>query len=607
MVQISNTMDTASLVSQLMSVERIPQDQLKTRVNALQSKQSAWSAIGSRVTALQSAAEALAPVGSIGKLMSAASSNDAAIGVRVTGTASPSTSSIVVTNLATTHSVVSTDTFTDALASAGGRSLTLTVGSGTPTTVTSTDGTIGGLVDAVNTANGGVRAKLLQTAPNTYQRVLTATASGAAAAFTASGAGWTSLHTTTTGTDARLTVDGVDVSRSSNVISDLIGGVELTLKQPTTAPVQIGVSRDDNAVVNKIQALVDAANTLIQTVGQATTTSGTAAARGVLAGDTTAQSLADQIRNGIASGITGTDGKVRPALTLGISLTKDGSLTFDAAKLRDSLANDPAGVVASLGRGGSSTIPNVNMVSVLSTSTPGPHAISVTQIASASALVGVPVPTPPAGSTINMTVTTPNGTTTVTFNAGNSYAATAAAMTLALARSGLTLDATTDGASFSLAEKRPGSKNTFSVTGAPELGLSGAAAVGNDVMATIDGTPVTGTGAAIFSQGSAFTVGVTATQLANAGGAVTGTFQVSDGLAGMLARIGGSTTTGAAANANDGIDSQIKDLQDRITRYDDSLKAKQTQLQAKFTAMDLALTKLQGQMSRLSQFAATGA
>ena len=120
MVQISNTMDTASLVSQLMSVERIPQDQLKTRVSALQSKQNAWSTIGSRITSLQTAAEALAPVGSISKLMAATSSNDAAVAVKVTGAANPSSSSIEVTNLATTHSVVSTDTFSDATASAGG-------------------------------------------------------------------------------------------------------------------------------------------------------------------------------------------------------------------------------------------------------------------------------------------------------------------------------------------------------------------------------------------------------------------------------------------------------------------------------------------------------
>jgi flagellar hook-associated protein 2 len=601
-MQISNTMDTASLVTQLMAVERIPQDQLRQRVTALQSKQTAWSQIGSQVTSLQTAAEALAPLGSVGKLMTASSTNDASVAVRVTGVASASTSNIEVLNLATTHAVVSTDTFTDATAAVGGRTLTLTVG-GTPTTFTSADGSVGGLVDAVNASGGAVRAKLLQTAPDTYKMVLTATKSGAAAAFTAGGTGWTGLTTATTGVDANVRVDGIAVSRSSNVVGDLIGGVELTLRQPTVAPVQVSVARDDDALVAKVQALVDAANSVITTVKRTTATSSTAAARGVLAGDSTAQSLADEVRNSLASGITGADGVVRPASTLGISLTRDGAISFDAAKLRASLASDPTAVTAMLGRGGSSTVPNVAVTSVLSSATPGPHAISVTQIASAAAMVGVPVPAPPAGSTINLTVNTPDGTVTVTFAAGASYAQTAANLTQAMTRSGLSLDATTDGASFSLSEKRLGSKYAFSVTaGGADLGLSGAASAGNDAQATIDGRVVTGNGQSILNDGTALTIGVTATQLSNAGGAVTGTYNVSDGLAGLLARVGGKSTTATATTAKSGLDSQIKDLKTRIDRYDDTLKSKEVLLRRKFTAMDTVLTRLQSQMTSLTSF-----
>lgn len=609
MVQISNTMDTASLVTQLMALERIPQDQLRSRVSSLQSKQSAWSQIGSQVTALQSASEALAPVGALGKLMSATSSNDAAVALRVTGVASPSSTSVEVLNLAATHSVVSTETFSSASADLGSRTLSLNV-NGQATAYTSSDGTIGGLVSAINAdPNAGVKAKLLQTSTDNFKLVLTAKESGASAAFTATGTGWTGLTTATTGTNASLRVDGVTVSRSSNVIGDLIEGLELTLKQPTTAAATITVSRDDAAVVSKIQALVDSANTLVNTVKRQTATSGTVSGRGILAGDSTAVGLLDQIRNVVAGGITGTDGVTRSASKLGISLTRDGSLTFDAAKLRASLTDDPAAVTAMLGRGGSSAVSNVSLSSVQAAATPGPHAISITQIASASALVGVPVPPPPAGSTINMTVTTPNGTTTVTFAAGNSYAQTSANLTQAMIRSGLSLEAVTDDASFSLVEKRPGSRFTFSVGSTPELGFTGAtntAVAGNDARATIDGTVVTGTGKGIVHNGMALNIGVTAQQLADANGEVTGTFQVTDGLAGALARIGGKSTTATAVTARNGIDSQIKDLQNRIERYDDTLARKETALRAKFTAMDTVLTRLQGQMTSLANFTSQG-
>lgn len=603
MVQISNTMDTASLVNQLMSLERIPQDQLRTRVAQLQSRQSAWNQLGSQVTALQNAADALAPMGSLGKLMAASSSSDASVGIRVTGVASASTSTLEVLNLAATHSVVSADTFSGPESTADGRALTLTIG-GTPTSFTSTDGSIGGLVDAVNASGKDVKAKMLQTAPGTYQMVLTATKSGTDAAFTTTGStGWTGLTTSTTGVNAQLKVDGVTISRASNVVTDLIDGAELTLKQVTTAPVQVAVTRDDNAVVNKVKDLVDAANTLINTVKKQTATSATAASRGILAGDTTAIGLADEIRNALASGITGSDGVVRPISKLGVSLSRDGSLKFDAAALRASLTDDPTAVAAMLGRGGSSTIPNVGVNSVLSTTTPGPHAISITQIASASALVGVPVPAPPPGSTINMTVMTPNGTTTVAFAAGNSYAQTAANLTSAMIRSGLSLEATTDGTKFTIAEKRAGSKYTFSLAGASDLGIAdGAAVAGTDVLATIDGKSITGTGAGLAAGGVSLTVKATAQQLADASGTLTGTFTVSDGFAGLLARIGGKSVTSTATTAKNGLDSQIKDLQQRIDRYDDTLQRKETTLKAKFTAMDTVLTRLQGQMSQLSNF-----
>lgn len=601
MPQISNTIDTASLVSQLMAVERIPQDQLKQRVSSLQTKQSAWAQIGNQITSMQNAADALAPVGSLSKLMTATSSADASIGVRVTGIAASSTSSIEVVNLATTHSMVSTDSFADAAASDGGRTLSLTAG-GTTTSFSSTDGTIGGLVDAVNASAVGVRAKLLQTTGGNYQMILTATKSGAAANFTAGGSGWTGMTTATTGVDATVKVDGVTVKRASNIVIDLVNGVELTLKQPTASPVSVAVARDDDSVVGKVKAMVDATNGLIAAVKRTTATAATAAARGPLAGDSTAIALADSARNAIAAGITGTDGKVRPASTLGISLNRDGSIAFDEAKLRASLTGDPAGVTASLGRGGSSSIPGVSVTSVLSTSTPGPHAISITQIASASALVGVPVPAPPAGSTINMTVTTPNGTATVTFNAGASYAATAANLTLAMNRSGLTMEAGADGGVFSLTEKRPGSRNTFSVSGGSDLGLSGSATAGTDALATIDGTAVTGQGASIVYKGAALSVGVTTTQMAN--GPLTGTFQITDGLAGALSRVGGTVTNGVVVTAKSGLDSQVKDLQTRIDRYDDTLKQKEDLLKKKFASMDTVLTRLQGQMSSLNSFVA---
>ena len=591
--------DSKSIISQLMAVERIPQDQLKQRVVTLQKSQSAWSNIGTVMSALQTASEALAPTNSLSSTMTASSTNTDAVSAKLLTGAQASSSSIQVVDLAVTHAVASQNTFTGPTASAAGLDVTVNVG-GTSKTMTSGDGTVAGLVDAINNAGAGVKAKLLQVSTGSYKLVLNAATSGAAASFAASGTGFTGFDTTATGLDAHLKVDGVDVYRSSNTISDLTPGLELTVKQKTTAPVTVATNRDDDAIVKKVQAMVDAANNAITTVQTLTATSATASARGPLSGSTAARSLADQIRNVIAGGLTGSDGVTRPASTLGVSLTKEGAITFDESALRGSLASDPAGVAASMGRSGSSTVPNVSVTAVTSSATTGPHSISVARAAGQVTMVGAPMPPPPAGTVVNMTINTPAGSYNVTFTAGASWAATSAAFNQALAASGAGLQSSTDGTALTLADKRFGTGHQFSVTGGSDVGLSGTSTAGADAQATVDGKVVNGSGKTVFAAGLALSIGVTNAQLTSGGGIVAGTVQVAGGLAGAFARITKATSfDGAVTTAQSSLTSQITDLNDRISHYDTVLKTRQATLNAQFTAMDTMLQTLTAQASQL--------
>jgi flagellar hook-associated protein 2 len=559
--------DSKAIVSQLMAVERIPQDMLKQRVATLQKAQTAWGNIGSALGAFQTASEALAPANALGSMTTASSSNTDAIGVSALAGAQASSASVQVIDLATTHAVVSRDTFTGPTASAAGHDVTVTV-NGTAKTVTSTDGTMGGLVDAINASGAGAKAKLLQVSPGTYQLVLTGASSGASAAFTATGNGFTGFDVTTQGADAHLKVDGIDVYRSTNTISDLLPGLELRLKQKTTSAVTVSATRDDDSIVKKVQAMVDAANKVINTVDSLTATSPTAASRGPLSGNSTARGISDQIRAVIAAGLTGADGVTRPSSSLGISLTKDGSITFDESKLRAWLASDAAGVAASLGRGGNSSIANVTVTSVTSSAVAGPHAISVARAATQATMVGAPVPPPPPGTVVNMTINTPSGSYNITFTAGATWAATSAAFNQALASVGAALQTSTEGTALTLTDKRFGTGHQFSVTGADAVGLTGTSSAGADALVNLDGTNYTGTGKAVLAGGLALSVGVTEAQLAGSGGIATGTLQVSGGLAGAFAAIGKATSfDGAVSTAQSSLTSQMKVLNDRISQY----------------------------------------
>ncbi|MCX7031971.1 MAG: flagellar filament capping protein FliD [Spirochaetes bacterium] len=66
--------------------------------------------------------------------------------------------------------------------------------------------------------------------------------------------------------DAVLSLDGIEVTRPSNVIDDVVPGVTLTLKAPSKDPVDLTVHRDAKAIKDTVLSLVGAYNRIITDV-----------------------------------------------------------------------------------------------------------------------------------------------------------------------------------------------------------------------------------------------------------------------------------------------------------------------------------------------------
>ncbi len=603
---MTSGIDTQSIITQLMAVERKPQDLMKTRVTTLQRAQNAWQAIADKLTALKTASDALAGLDSLSTLRTVTSSNPAAVAVRTVGAGANTSASVDVVALAAANSVLASDVFTAATDSIGARTLDITSSSGATTSIASTDGTVGGLAAAVNAAGVGVSAKVLQTAPGQYQLSLTATSSGTAASFTATGTGWTSLDTVRAAADSQVRVDGVLVTRPSNVISDVLDGVELTLLGTTTSSLTVASARDDAAITAKVKGFVDAANSLATVIAAATKTSTDEATRGPLAGDFSARQLIDSVRNAIAQPLTTASGAVTTSSALGISLSRDGTINFDAAKLAASLSNDPDVVLAAIGRNGSSTANGVTVAGATSAALSSSRAITVTQSASRATLVGMPSPPPAPGTQISMNIVTPTGNYSVSFTAGNTWSQTAGNLNAALRAAGVKMVAVAQAGSIDLQDEQYGSGHTFTVSGATSLGLDGAAADGTDAAGTIDGVAFTATGKSLTSGGVVLNIGTTSTQLAAAGGTVSGTVTMTSGLAGALSAIGArGASSGPVLASKATLQDQIDDLQKRIDRYDDTLKQREGVLRTKFANMEILIDKLQQMTSSFGSLNST--
>src|SRR5208282_2974941 len=243
----SSSFDVNTIVSELMQVNEQPLTTLQNSVTADQTDISAYGSILSNLTSLQSAVTAMqnSTVG-----LSATSSNPTYFSATATNGGMAGTTAIDVKNLATAQSIYST-TFSSAtsavadLSSVGTQQLQIQDGSSAPVTISvnSSNNTLSGIADAINSANAGVTASVLEVSDNEYSLVLTSNATGSANTITVKvdesgsnfGSGWSESgdNTDTTGLSA-LAFDPTANGGSYNSSGVPSGGIE-NMTQTTTA------------------------------------------------------------------------------------------------------------------------------------------------------------------------------------------------------------------------------------------------------------------------------------------------------------------------------------------------------------------------------------
>jgi flagellar hook-associated protein 2 len=210
---------------------------------------------------------------------------------------------------------------------------------------TAAGATLADLATAIAAAGGPATAQLVDTGSGTdpWRLVLTATATGTANALTVAldgfvglGAGFGDLRAAA---DATITMGNLTITRPTNTVGDLIPGV--TLQLVSAAPgsdVTVNVTRDADAVVKKVKALVDALNEVVKAEKKYDYYDPNTKAAGVLLGDSAARRLLQRLLDGVhatlGSGTYTTIGQ------LGVTVQRDGTYALDEAKLRDAIASD---------------------------------------------------------------------------------------------------------------------------------------------------------------------------------------------------------------------------------------------------------------------------
>jgi flagellar capping protein FliD len=352
-------LDTTSLINQLVSAEAAPKQALTTRLSATTAAATAYRTVNSRMESLRSAAEALTAA-NLAAARTATSSSPDVTASATSSAVNGSSLSFKVKQLASAHTVLSNTEWTSATAAvrspktnADGTS----TDPGWPLEVRNAAGVVLGAVDvpadatladaaaAINASPHGLTATVVQLGTEQFRLQVTSSKTGDSARFGLRGAGepastpgsW--YRTTSTGANAVLDLGGtLQATSATNTFPDLLSGVSVTVsKADPLATTTVKVASDPESVAAKVQAFVDAANTALKEIrAQSSSAQGSTA---VLKGDSTLVGLTSSILSSFATAVGSSS-----AATLGIQLTKDGTVAFKKETLLAALEKDPGKV-----------------------------------------------------------------------------------------------------------------------------------------------------------------------------------------------------------------------------------------------------------------------
>jgi flagellar hook-associated protein 2 len=357
--------DVAALAQNLVDAEATPQkNAINAKITKNESRISGYAAISFVMSDLNTAFTALKDQNNFSSLQ-ASNSQPSAFNVTTTASAVGGAHDIEVLQLAKAQRSISAGFASSSVPINGGNamSLTLTVG-GSAKPVISLDAgkdTPQDIVNAINSAKTGVTATLVNTGDGSaspFQIVLSG-AKGSAGNFSLA-ASYTQIDGSTNSspnagspglvfggnaadqvaTDAKVKVDGITFTRSTNTLTDVVAGTTIDLKTVTSGAANVSLVRDTTAIKDKFKALVTSYNdaaSMLNVVSDPKSTVDTYGA--TLVGDSTARSIKSQMR-ALVQGESNTPGsKVSAMWQLGISIDRTGVMSLDEAKL-DTALND---------------------------------------------------------------------------------------------------------------------------------------------------------------------------------------------------------------------------------------------------------------------------
>lgn len=352
----SQGINVTDTVDEIIAADSEPMDDLESEQTTLTDQSSAITQLESQVTSLSNDLASLEDPAGVLSSVEASSSDSSVLTATAVDNTALGTHTISVSNLATAGSWYSDELASSSTALAAG-SFDITEGGQTTTISTggsSGNDTLAELAASINSQDLGVTASVINDS-NGARLSLVSQSTGSAADASVSNATGLSFTRSATGTNATVTLDGVQLSSASNTLTNAITGLTINLQGVTTgSPVTLTLAPDTTDITTTLTNFVNDYNTLINDVNSQFAYNSTTGADGTLSSDSVTRDLQSDLL--AATNFASTTTGALPSLaSLGISTNQDGTLSLDTTTLDNALQSNYSGVVGFFQGNSSST------------------------------------------------------------------------------------------------------------------------------------------------------------------------------------------------------------------------------------------------------------
>ena len=375
-IGIGSGLNNTEIISALVEAETVAEkERIEQDETEYENKISAFGIVKSELKNFQLVCKSLQDVGASTHKGSSSSTSTATFTNTGTTNNDDINASLVVSQLASAHSLVSgAVSSTGSLVGAG----SLTIDFGTYSTTSSTnDGfsansakssftvtttsstTLAQLRDAIN--NGvsdsdgdgekDLTASIMYNGAN-YVLVLKANQGVANALRVTAGAGSSddlknsfeynttdkTLTQTVAAADASFTIDGIAMTRSNNTVTDLYRGYTLQLLTTNSSPITISASENTTELEGYLQQFVDSYNNTYVNLQALSAAGPSMDTSGPLVSDTTITRIQRTLRQFSSTSITGYEGGTYSMSLLGVKTNRDGTLAFNKNTFQNTLS-----------------------------------------------------------------------------------------------------------------------------------------------------------------------------------------------------------------------------------------------------------------------------